>query len=325
MRWALRPQGSNNVRVVTENRGDGTLINVEAFDTAGERLSFATFKGRLARPDGTAIDVTLQQTAPGRYQATVPTEVSGNYVLSMRYAASDDAVQGGVLEGSVQAAISRPFADEYRVLRDNTALLMQVAQITGGRVLNVSDGAALDNDSPLWLQDGVKMPVARTPIWLAVALAAIILFLLDVAVRRVRADFAAMKNYVVGALSKRQAAQGQMGGLKVAREQARERLKLRSEQSGTTLSENELTAEANRQVQQAQATASKKFEANAEDLQQAGRGPIAMGGAGAQPSRPAPKAQAKPGGPPEADGMNRLMAAKKKARDELGDSNKDGG
>ena len=36
--------------------------------------------------------------------------------------------QGGTLEGSVQAAISRPFADEFRVLEDNTALLTRIAK-----------------------------------------------------------------------------------------------------------------------------------------------------------------------------------------------------
>jgi uncharacterized membrane protein len=326
MRWALRPQGSNNVRVVTENRGDGTLINVEAFDTAGERLSFANFRGRLARPDGSGVDVTLQQVAPGRYQATVPTELSGNYVMSLRYAASDENVEGGVLEGSVQAAISRPFADEYRVLRDNTALLMQVAQITGGRVLS------LDEVSPpqaplLWSDEGVELPVARTPIWLAVTLAALVLFLLDVAVRRVRADFAAMKKWVLGAFAKRQAANAQLGGLRAAREQARERIKLRSEQGGQQLSESELAAQAKREVQHAQQVASKKFEASAEDLQAARTRDIAQGGSGAMPSRqptkPADDARGKPSqAGSEAAGMDRLMKAKRKAREDIDDIEK---
>jgi uncharacterized membrane protein len=325
-RWVLRPQGSNNVRVVTENRGDGTLINVEAFDTAGERLSFANFRGRLARPDGSGVDVTLQQVAPGRYQTTVPSELSGNYVLSLRYAAADENVEGGVLEGSVQAAISRPFADEYRVLRDNTALLMQVAQITGGRVLSLD--AAGTQAPELWSDEGVELPVARTPIWLAVTLAALGLFLLDVAVRRVRADFAALKKRVLGAFAKRQAANAQLGGLRAAREQARERIKLRSEQTGQRLSEREIAEQAQRDVAQAQQVASKKFEASAEDLQAARERATAMGGTGALPSRQPPKPAAGPGGMPgakggaEAGGMDRLMAAKRKARDDLDEGEK---
>jgi hypothetical protein len=199
---------------------------------------------------------------------------------------------------------------------------MQVAQITGGRVLNVDDPSLAVTAPALWMEEGVKMPVARTPIWLAVTLAALALFLLDVAVRRVRADIAAMKKWIGGLVARRQATQAQLGGLKAAREQARERLKLRSEQTGTRLSESELAAEAKREVAQAQATASKKFEASVEDLQQASKGPVALGGSSAQPSRPAPKPAPGQNVPNEADGMNRLMAAKRKAREDLNDEGK---
>jgi hypothetical protein len=38
-------------------------------------------------------------------------------------------------EGTVQAAITRPFADEFRALKDNSPLLRQIAEMTGGQVL----------------------------------------------------------------------------------------------------------------------------------------------------------------------------------------------
>jgi hypothetical protein len=88
VRWAMRPSGSANMRVTTENRGDQTLISIDALDQDGERLNFAQFQGRLARPDGGGDDVQVQQVGPGRYEARVPTEDAGTYLLGLRYSAT---------------------------------------------------------------------------------------------------------------------------------------------------------------------------------------------------------------------------------------------
>lgn len=313
VRWSMRPQGSANVRILTENKGDDTLITIEALDTKGERLSFANFRGRLAKPDGTGESVEFTQTAPGRYQATVSTELSGSYVLSTRYAASDPNVAGGLLEGAIQAAISRPFADEYRVLRDNTALLTQIAELTGGRVL--SGDPRVDG---LWDRDALEMPVAKTPIWLTVAIIGLILFVLDVGVRRVRLDAQMVLNVFRRAFGKSTVATGNVGGLRAAREQARAKIQARAATSGTQLSTDELAKQAKDEAQRAVSTAGRKFEATTEQLKTSS-GPIAMGGTDAKPQKiedkPRPVDQPQQPG----EGMNRLMQAKKKAREGMED------
>ncbi|HYF15801.1 MAG TPA: VWA domain-containing protein [Phycisphaerales bacterium] len=310
-RWVLRPQGSANVRVVTENKGDSTVITVEATDSQGERLSFANFRGRLSLPGGEAEDVQLVQTAPGRYQASVPTEKSGSYVLSLRYAAPDPNVEGGVLEGSVQAAISRPFADEYRVLRDNTALLTQVAELTGGRVL--SGDPAQDE---LWNREGIELPVAKTPAWLAFTVVGLAIFVVDVGVRRVRLDWAMIAAFARGVFGRSKAASAtQLGGLRAAREQARHRIAERAQ--AANLTPDQLERQAKDAAKAASATAKVKFEADAETLKRASRETpsIAIGGADARPApiveKPRPVDQkTQPG-----EGMSRLMQAKKKAKE----------
>lgn len=320
VRWVMRPGGSANVRVVTENKGDQTVITVEALDSAGERLNFANFKGRLALPDGKGKDVELRQIGPGRYQTMVSTDASGSYVLSLRYAAPDEKTEGGIIEGSVQAAITRPFADEYRTMEDNMPLLTQVASMTGGRVLDWKP-----ETEDIWSRENLTMPVALDPIWRAVAALGVALFLIDVGVRRVRIDIPAMARATLAVFGKGAAAGGQqLGGLKAARAAAKATIAKRSVQ---TLSASELETQAKTAARDATQTARAKFEATPEQMRRTGSAPIIMGGADATvrkegPARPAGESQSKvgPAPPPKpGEGMSRLLDAKKKARDGMAD------
>jgi len=311
MRWVMRPGGSANVRVITENRGDQTVITVEALDSTGERLNFANFKGRLALPDGEGVDVDLKQVGPGRYQGVVRTDRPGSYVVSLRYAAPDASQVSGVIEGSVQAAVTRPFADEYRTLEDNSPLLTQVAELTGGRVLTGNAGA-----ENLWEREGLTMPVALRPFWLFAAVIAISLFLLDVAVRRVRIDLPAMWGYVARGMSKTQVKDAKhVGSLRAAREQARAKM----DQRAGGLSPDQAVAEAKQAVRKAEKISGVKFEASPEQLKKADV-TIAIGGADARVVPDKPKAPQKDAAAQPGEGLGRLMKAKQKARDEMGEN-----
>lgn len=306
VRWATRPTGSAHVHITTENKGDQTVVTVDALDSSGERLNFARFKGRLAVPGADGQDVDLKQVGPGRYQGVVTTDKPGAYVLSLRYAAPDDKVEGGVLEGSTQAAITRPFADEYRTLEDNTAVLSQVAEMTGGRVLNDWE----TNMPDLWSREGVLMPVSTRAIWLLAAVLGLGMFLMDVGVRRVRIDIPAMWTFAKRSLRKSQSAGGQqMGGLRAAREQAKKKL----EERGRAVTESQIKAEAQAAVD----TAKRKFEASPEQFKKPTT-PVALGGKDATvqktPTQPRP-GDAGTSKQAEGDGMSRLLKAKKKAQE----------
>lgn len=314
LRWAMRPSGNANMRVTTEKQGDRTRIVVDALDAAGERLNFARFRGRVALPDGSGQDVELQQVGPGRYEGMVDTKLAGSYVTSLRYAAPQVGPGGEtkIIEGSVQAAISRPFADEFRALSDNQPLLQQVASMTGGRVLT---GDPERDD--LWRREGLKMPVATKPIWLAFALVGIGVFLMDVAVRRVRIDIPAMAQAVLVAFQAGKGrATGQMDALRTAREAARAQMLKRGEAVKEGMAAGERAAGI--PVAPSPATAKVKFEASPERVRRKESGPVAVGGEPQQPAPGAAPAAGKPAANKE-EGMNRLMQAKKRARDEMTD------
>lgn len=181
VRWAMRPADNATLRIVTETRGEQTAVIVEAFDPDGERLDFARFESRVATPDGAGQAIEIRQVGPGRYEGVFDSSDAGAYVVSMRYRAAGE--QGQILEGSAQAATTRPYADEFRALKTNSPLLRQVAAITGGRILT-GDPTQAD----LWNRAELVMPVALTPAWLAFLIAGVAVFLTDVGIRRVRID-----------------------------------------------------------------------------------------------------------------------------------------
>lgn len=289
VRWAMRPAGSANVRVITEERGEQTAVIIEALDESGERLNFASFLARVVKPDASSEPVRVRQTGPGRYEGVLPTAEPGSYVVTMQYdAPGEDGVRR---RGSAQASITRGGADEFRALETNRALLRQVAALTGGAVLT-GDPA---QDRP-WRREGLTRPVSTRAIWLAAALAGVGLFLGDVAIRRVRVEPAAIGRVVARAFgrSPRASAGDQIDSLRVARAKARARM------------DEPLPAE--------EQVAARKFEGEPEP----GASQTVLSG---QAETPAIATGARENGtkPPEEEGMSRLLRAKRRAAEEFGE------
>lgn len=310
MRWVMRPSTSTELRVTTEDQGERTRVVVEAFNPEGDPADFLRWRGALIGPDGKGASLSLRQFAPGQYESFVDSSAAGTYMMNFRYEAPADA-NGESREGNVQAAITKPYASEYRQLQDNSALAQQVAKLTGGRL--VSDNPIL---ADLWSKEGLVMPVATRPIWLTVAIAAITLFLMDVAVRRVRIDFAAMIAFMRrGATKSRSAGSQQIGSLREARERAREGMAARTQpakggEAGSATGVAPASAKAARAV---------KFEVSDEELQAArkSKGPVIVD-AGLALDSPS-KDEAKPKKPEVSaeEGMSRLLKAKRRAQDDM--------
>ena len=81
-------------------------------------------------------------------------------------------------------AIDMPYPEEFRALRDNAAALERVARRTSGRVLTGSES--------LFTRDGLSFREARLPVWDVALILAAVVFLLDVAVRRLALDWSSL-------------------------------------------------------------------------------------------------------------------------------------
>jgi len=138
--------------------------------------------GTVLTPGGEAKSVALQAVSPGVFEATMPAAEQGSYIVSLFAGDGED-------RGYVFGGVTRQPGQELRLFESNRALLEQVAQITGGRVLSLDkvDPAALyQRDGTLTASRSIR-PVWRVLLWIAIGL-----FMLDVASRRVAWDFGAI-------------------------------------------------------------------------------------------------------------------------------------
>lgn len=288
IRWTMRPSGDATLRVSTENLGEKTRVIIEAFDPDGERLNFADFQARASTPNGDGMSVEVQQVGPGRYEGEFNTADAGAYVLNMQYRAPSS--DGSIIEGSTQAAVTRPFADEFKALETNLPLLKQVASITGGRELPLDPTTA-----DLWARAGLDMPVALTPAWLLFAIIGIAIFLIDVAVRRVRIDPAMIAAFVRrGATKESSRSEASTQAMRMAR-----------------------TRTQSRTGDDRKATTARKYEASPE--QAISSEPIALTGEEEQdkPTIGKPKRTIEKPTDEPIDSLSALRAAKKRARDDM--------
>lgn len=153
-------------------------VIVEASRAEGSFESFLAIEGTVVGPDLTARQLRLQQTAPGTYEALFDTPIQGNYVVSLRYAGRDGQ------SGFLVSGLARSASPELRDLRSNETAMAEIARRTGGRVLPPWEVAAND----WWTRSGLPPRVATLPVWDYLVPLALVLLLLDVAVRRVAID-----------------------------------------------------------------------------------------------------------------------------------------
>jgi hypothetical protein len=213
--WALRrvDTADFNTEVSVEN-GQG-VISVEALDAEGNYRNFLTLQTAVVSPKGDRVLVNLEQAGPGRYEAKFPTKEVGAYLLNLMEVRDGQMVGAQVLGASVN------HSPEFNATEPNLNLLHRLAEAGGGKVLSP------DTDNPFLL--GRKKTFQPRDLWEALLKWFIILFVLDVAVRRVDIDreewgkwLAKLKRRLgFGDLKKATAAQGSLGSLLAIKERVR--------------------------------------------------------------------------------------------------------
>jgi len=173
VRWTMRQDAPANFDTYTTVEGNTGRIIIEALDTDAEYLNFLNLQAKVINPDQQADSVQFMQTGPGRYEATFDIEQTGQYVANVA------VYEEGKYQGSIHTGVSMPFSPEFRELQTNEALMREVAEITGGRILqmNAAGDAVFAHNLP--------PTESRQPAWdWTLAWLVLPLFLLDVAARR---------------------------------------------------------------------------------------------------------------------------------------------
>lgn len=178
-RWTIPQSDAAGLQVRTQTVGNKILIQADALNADSQYLNGLEVKASIVTSNlnGEQDAIVLQQTAPGHYEAYFTPKQPGSYLVNVQALGQDSASKSGgevaltQLVGAVQN-----YSPEYRQLGTNTALLDEVANLTGGQTLTKPEQAFLNN---------LTRTTRSQDLWPWLLLLAILLFPLDVGVRRI--------------------------------------------------------------------------------------------------------------------------------------------
>ncbi len=198
VRWSMRPVDRGNLTLSVRRDQGRIKVVVDALDKDNQFLNFLQIQGNLVNPDLKRSSVKLEQTAPGKYEATIEdAEASGNYFVNLGYRGPDN------IQGVISSGVSVPYSDEYRELRSNPATLETIASLTNGQVASWKfrpDGRVdlqrtIDSADHFRRDPSLVNPPSYTDMWPNLLWLAAVMFLGDVAVRRVAPDVARIRRH----------------------------------------------------------------------------------------------------------------------------------
>jgi len=171
--WSLRRvEASDFTTEVSVDKGEGHLT-VEAVDAKGNYRNFLNLQTMVVSPKGDKQLVHLEQTGPGHYETKFPTKQVGSYLMNLTEGQGDNA-RGQTIGLSVN------YSPEYDDAEPNLNLLRRLAEASGGKVLD----PLIENP---FLHDR-KKTFQPQDLWEWLLKISIILFVLDIAIRRIQLD-----------------------------------------------------------------------------------------------------------------------------------------
>jgi uncharacterized membrane protein len=172
--WSLRRlENADFTAEVVIDKGEGH-IRVEALDEEGNYRNFLQLQTVVVGPRGERQMLRLEQTGPGHYEARFPTREVGAYQINLL------EFQEGQVRGAQVLGASLSYSPEFSSPEPNHHLLRRLAESGGGKILD----PRVENPFQL-RREKTFQPQELWPLLLKLA---IILFVLDVAVRRVQID-----------------------------------------------------------------------------------------------------------------------------------------
>ena len=174
--WSLRrlENADFTTEVAIEN-GEG-VVSVEAVDEKGDYRNFLRLQTTVVSPTGEKETVHLEQTGSGRYEARFPTKEVGSYMLNLM------EMRDGRPVGSQALGASVDYSPEFHDGEPNLNRLKRIAAASGGKVL---DPQAMQVNP--FQHDRRKTHQPRD-LWEFLLKLAVLLFPLDVGVRRIQID-----------------------------------------------------------------------------------------------------------------------------------------
>jgi hypothetical protein len=173
VRHAMRKSDAKGVFVQVDQKDGKAKVTLDAVKTDGKFLNEAAAELTVIEPHGGERKLAMTQTAPGRYVGEFPADKAGTYHVSLTQQA----------KGQEAAQQSRGlvvnYDDELRIRPTDEKLLEAVAKASGG---------AFKPDPEAVFAPDERTASRPVPLWPYLLIAAALVFLADVALRRIDFD-----------------------------------------------------------------------------------------------------------------------------------------
>ena len=175
--WSLRRIETGDLSAdVAIEQGSG-IISVEAMDADGNYRNFLDLQAVVVGPRGERQFFPLKQSAAGRYEAEFETRETGAYLVHLR------EMENGELRSSQVIGANLDHSPEFAESRPNLARLERLAEVGGGKLLSRDFTA----DNPF--ERDRRKTFQPVDLWEWLLKFAVILFPIDVGVRRIQLDW----------------------------------------------------------------------------------------------------------------------------------------
>ncbi len=170
IRHAMRSDDNRGVYVDVTRKGDETLVAMDSVDENGRFIDEAETRVTVIDPMLGRQQIEMQQTAPGRFEATIATPKRGAYHIDLAQQRNDGTTQRS------SRGVTVGYSDELRLLPLGESTLKRIAVTSGGQY-DPNPGAILEADG--------RTAREPKPLWPWLLMSALAIFVVDVALRRI--------------------------------------------------------------------------------------------------------------------------------------------
>src|SRR5262245_46143254 len=163
----MRRRSDNEFDCRVVNDGEEAKLSINAIRKDGQFRNKLETQVRVIGPDQSVSEVRIHQVGPGAYEAKYPLTKKGSYLF--RTVGADS--------GGASRVIAYSYPDEYHFYPPNTELLRSISTETKGR---------FQPRPPDIFDPNGETTALPTPIWPYLAGLALVLYLTDVLLRRLR-------------------------------------------------------------------------------------------------------------------------------------------
>jgi uncharacterized membrane protein len=161
--WSLPTASDERLKVTAKVAGDQLQLSVSGPSEAGAALDVGA-----VLPDLRSESVTLSASAPGTWTGHLPADAVGTYLLRVVLH------RGSLVDAQSEVAVVVPYSPEYVDLGRDDAALKAFAQV---------GGSLLTRPAQAWREPALPVPTSTAIFW-ALLIIAVLLWPLDIALRR---------------------------------------------------------------------------------------------------------------------------------------------